>query len=294
MTMVELASNLSTATNYGVEVSNTDKIAIPLHYAYAKQGPFWDGLKNVKTARALPDTKVLTKTHCGSRCLYCGPDQYLATADEFLNDCARTSYNNERKRRQESIMDPRRVQGLVHLIRNPFHNVVARFHLDFRHLQEKKRLHGLTNNKEGFKAWCNKLDTQYRGNERQYFDPEMRKLLKAAPCHHEFIKWTKWHNLVNELRQGFYFDRPQMTIHYEDYEIRLNKTSSDLLAFLEQEAVAPLRSFRALPQYADHYTSNDHLNIRNLVHYAASEETWAQIHHYFDERKSQNEEKVTQ
>jgi len=85
MTMVARSSNKSYATNYGNEVTPPELPNSLSIYPRRPEGPFWPGLSGtMNTPRDLPDVYVITKTHGGSRCVNCGPDDYLETPETFL------------------------------------------------------------------------------------------------------------------------------------------------------------------------------------------------------------------
>lgn len=89
MTMVARMSNRSIATNYADEVTAKDDPESLSIYSRRPEGPFWPGLTGkVSTPRPLPANFVLTKTHCGSRCVKCGPKEYIETPQVFLQRCA--------------------------------------------------------------------------------------------------------------------------------------------------------------------------------------------------------------
>ena len=163
MTMVERATNLSTASNYGAEVTFPGEDSLPI-YENHPQGPFWDGLSGkIGTIRPLPDQYVLVKTHCGGRCIKCTASDYVTHVGEFLQACQRTS-GRSGEQRWEQTVPANAVQAVVHLIRNPWHNTVARFHLERRNMVEK--LPGRAEdyypvNATGFSEWCRHIDSTY-------------------------------------------------------------------------------------------------------------------------------------
>jgi len=295
MTMVERATNLSTASNYGAEVTYQRDDALPI-YPQHPQGPFWDGLSGkLGAVRHLPDKYVLTKTHCGGRCIKCPADDYVVDVGSFLRACQRTT-GRIQEERVEAHVPANAVQAVVHLIRNPFHNTVARFHLERRNMIEKlpDLAERYSSDATGFSRWCQHLDRTYSGSDPRIFDVETLRLLKAVPCHAEFYKWTQWHNRVIEMvpylghhsQDGAKIDSARLlTIYYEDYaNDQLNATAARILDFLEQSPVSELRPFRRdLPLYEDHYQSADRHAIRELVRHVATDETWKQIQHYFEE-----------
>jgi len=187
MTMVELASNRSTATNYGLEVTDYKNPSIPLH-SHHPEGPYWEGSHK----HMLPENGyILTKTHCGGRCVRCGAKKYVVNASAFFNSCARTTARLGKNRRTlDNLMDPRRVAKVVHLLRNPFTNIVARFHLESRNLFRREQRTGqwLPKNATGMRNFCQILDEFYANEEEGILDPEIRKIMADVPCRAEFYK----------------------------------------------------------------------------------------------------------
>ena len=267
MTLVERSTDLSTATNYGPEVSDDHCLPMDPHHP---EGPFWDGLNSTTTPRPLPDNYVLVKTHCGSRCVHCS--DYESSLEQFTQDCARTSfYDSHRKRREGSIaLD--RIAKYIHLIRNPFDNIVARFHLDARHLKGKR---DFARNATGFAEWCHWIRSEH--SHTHFADETTRRLVRETPCGPEFFRWTQWHNLAADV----YRDRPTHLVYYEDYASDLNATALGILAFLEQTPQHEWRPFRELPNYDDHFAGDHKRKVQRLIQHVATPETWKLMRRYF-------------
>lgn len=285
LTLVEKSSNFSIATNYGHEVTHKSMTSEPVDPKYT-EGPFWEGLSGIlkHTIRELPDHYVLTKTHCGGRCLKCGADEYVVDdVATFLQACARTTIIQEGKRVESSYSPQSRVKKLVHLIRDPLHNVVARFHLDRRHQVEKNAsvAEWLPYNATGFARWCEYFDTTYAESERRKFGKKFYKnYLLPVPCHAELYKYVQWHNRAIEVIDTLH--APVLRIFYEDYHYNFNATATNIFNFLELPVRRPMREFRDLPNYHDHYTALQRQAARKLAKHLASKETWQLIRHYFD------------
>jgi len=138
MHLVAQSSNTSFATNYGNKVTPPEAPHSLSIYPRRPEGPFWPGLSGImSTPRPLPDKYVITKTHCGSYCAKCGPDAYLETPETFLQKCAGGQawlMTPAKQRRNYDVEYPPqdRVQKVIHLYRNPLHNIIARYHLFLR------------------------------------------------------------------------------------------------------------------------------------------------------------------
>lgn len=289
ITLVERASNLSTASNYGVEVTYKREDSLPI-YQNHPEGPFWEGTSGeMGTIRELPTTSVLTKTHCGGRCVKCGADEYVIDKVNFLAACQRTTHRLKGKS-LESLLPASTVAGMVHLIRNPYHNTVARFHLERRNMVEKKSdvAAKYPSNSTGFARWCDHLDSKYSASDKRVLPASVLELMKDVPCRAEFFKWTQWHNLALESSRQLGFPEarpvPVLTVLYEDYADNFNRTFEGIMNFLELPIAAKqLRTFRDLPTYADHFTAKQRQAVKALIQHVASEETWALIEHYFED-----------
>lgn len=263
------------------------KDSVPI-YANHPEGPFWEGKSGkLGKVRPLPTTSVLTKTHCGGRCIKCGADDYVVDTSAFLTSCQRTTQRSHGET-VEARIPASAVSGVVHLIRNPYHNIVARFHLERRNMiREFPKLAAMfPSNATGFARWCQYLDHKYSKADKRMFNADVLQLMNDVPCRAEFFKYTQWHNLLLESAAalGFPGERPvpMLNIHYEDYANNFNQTLVSLLDFLQLPvAETQFQSFRSLPAYADHFTDRHRVAVKALIEHVASPETWKLIRHYF-------------
>lgn len=297
MSLVALATNLSTATNYGREETYERDDSIVVHENHP-EGPFWGGTSRTRNVhehiRELPDTYVMTKTHCGGRCVKCPATEYVTNATSFLKQCQRShgymTVNGHKGHHFEAFIDTSRIARVIHLIRNPFHNVVARYHLERHHVNEDALLETrYPYNAAGFQRWCKDIDDEYQPAEHRVFANETLQLMRRVPCRAEFFKYIQWHNRLVEIMSSddLLFDSSKdnsrvLVVYYEDYETNLNKTAKTILDFLEQKAILPLRPFRALPSYSDHFSLHDRQAAKDLMQAVATPETWKLIQRYFD------------
>jgi len=205
MTMVARATNTTFATNYGIEASygSRDKPSLPI-YPRHPEGPYMPDPETSVHHRQLPyqGGLVLTKTHCGGYCVNCGPDEYAygydygndhgdgaegATAKEnddystdtpqvtFLQDCASGHAIDRHQNLVDVSYPPERVARVVHLIRNPFHNVIARFHLERKHHNDANTTNDRAwlalhpDNAAGLDRFCSEQNDERRGAEDDFF-----------------------------------------------------------------------------------------------------------------------------
>eukprot|EP00934_Nitzschia_sp_Nitz4_P006585 Nitzschia sp. Nitz4//scaffold144_size56818//594//1799//NITZ4_006524-RA/size56818-processed-gene-0.61-mRNA-1//1//CDS//3329536477//6575//frame0 len=284
MTMVARSSGKAFASNYGDEVTAEDDEESLSIYPRRPEGPFWAGLSGkIATPRPLPDDYVITKTHCGSRCIKCGPDEYVESAKDFLRHCASGHARIPPKRRRVDVKyNPDWVAKAIHLIRNPFHNIIARYHLEHRHAAVKNQTGWLddhANDADGLQKYCADADDRYHKEDKEFFGKDK---IPKAPCHGEFYKWTQWHNLVFESLELIDHEVPILTVYYEDYNNKFNATVGKILDFLELKQDGVLREFTSRSDYGGYFTDKQQKDVRSLVKKVASERTWATVKHYFD------------
>jgi hypothetical protein len=232
---------------------------------------------------------VLTKTHCGGYCFGCfaGSDSAkLKNSEDFFKSCRKGHYVSQNMTSgQLDILDSytpkEKIKRAVHLIRDPFDNVVARFHLH-RKKFSKILMDKYPNTPEGFRDYCNNdLGKKYRAKEAS-FSPfkEIYDTIKNVPCHSDFFRYIQWHNLAFEAtaKQNL----STMIIHYERYTDNFNKTKDDLLQFLEQHEVNEPPTFITGKTYRKYYTDKDIAAVKLMFSKLAQKDTWDQTEQYFD------------
>eukprot|EP00548_Thalassiothrix_antarctica_P007979 CAMPEP_0194139862 /NCGR_PEP_ID=MMETSP0152-20130528/9456_1 /TAXON_ID=1049557 /ORGANISM="Thalassiothrix antarctica, Strain L6-D1" /LENGTH=393 /DNA_ID=CAMNT_0038837841 /DNA_START=177 /DNA_END=1358 /DNA_ORIENTATION=+ len=302
---VSQATNTSVATNYARDITSLDMLSSLSIHPWNPEGPFWPGMsgKKINNRRKLPDRFVITKTHCGSRCNYCGPNTYITTPANFLRDCLTSEpiFQTPSNRQKVSLVyDPERVKRVIHLIRNPMHNIISRFHNQVKHRIEKRDkawTDFYTNDAGGFHKWCEKSRIKYRKEDIQFFGSESK--IPRAPCHGEFIKWTQWHNLafesMNILQQQSYNLVPKrrvvpyLRVFYEDYTTNFRRITGSILDFLNLKQISPFQEFVARDDYDKYFTVNQLIDVQNLVESFAANRTWNNVKHYFEgSQMSQN------
>ena len=284
MTMVARASNRSFASNYADEVTAPDQMDSLSIYPRRPEGPYWAGLSGkIAFPRQLPEKYIITKTHCGSRCVNCGPDEYVETPAVFLRKCASGHARMGNQRRRVDVeYPPDRVYRAIHLIRHPLHNIIARFHLEHRHRDRSGKYKSWVathpNNATGLQSWCADLNEEFRTQDERFFGKES---LPNVPCRGEFFKFTQWHNLVHEGLELIEHEVPVLTVYYEDYQVNFNETVKTILDFLELKHVGVLREFQARSDYGEYFTKEQRQEIFAFIKKTANTKTWKQIEHYF-------------
>lgn len=316
---IQRVSNHSTATNYGERVTLPGYYSIPI-YPLHSEGPFWEGLAGQfgNKIRLLPERNVLTMTHCSFKCFFdCPPKQYYDESETLFSKACRTttaqvvvpsdSNNNDNQiTAQYYSMD--RVTKAIHVIRNPFHNVIERF------IQEREKHHRKEKNegdaaddeeenhhsksrsdeentqfleeypnlpKKGFQKWCEMMDHKYEKEDAKVYSKSHWTLAKKSLCHAEFYKYVQWHNHA-------FATTKHMTdikiVYYEDFynDSLFEHTIQGIVDMLELERVDKPYDFSAPHDYTRYYTLEMRNNIRKFVKALASKETWEHLKHYFE------------
>ena len=296
MRMVGRVTGLTAATNYGKECVEKDGQNIPL-FDDSPGGPFILHPND----REIPQRYVMTKTHCGGRCQTCGPSKYIETPESFLEACLKgghyipkTTANKDTGKKSSlndmefvnSKYDKKLVQRAIHLIRDPFDNLVSRFHLEQHEKTKKNRtewLQSYPNTAEGFQSWCGYMDGKTLKDETKsdLIDDKVRSLFKKIPCHGDFYRYTQWHNLALKVVEDL--DLPTLVVHYENYERNYEGAVDAVLDFLELPRNNALPEFIAGKRYKSLYFSDkQRLAALELIRYLADEETWELLERYDD------------
>ena len=289
ITMVKKVTGRNTASNYGSESRGQDGMGVSV---FAQNGtaaagpPFWIN----PTSRTLSRPSkgfILTKTHCGSRCNNCSISKYVENHALFLQHCLEGRYNIKDNNGQLKVVlgsyNKALVKRAVHLIRDPFDNVVSRFHLHYKNLVKNNETDDITaypRTREGFRRFCSDMGKRYYSEELQskiymnVFDT-----VKDVPCHADFYRYIQWHNLA--FTTTWDLNIPSMIVHYENYTDNFDKTKDTLLAFLGQDGVYDAPKFVTGKTYRDYYTADEVNAVSVMFSKLALEKTWLNTKHYF-------------
>ncbi|KAL3761741.1 hypothetical protein ACHAWU_001257 [Discostella pseudostelligera] len=295
-------TNTTTATNYGLEGEIRDEESVPVFPGDSGlNGPYLELLPGRTTT--LPKL-ILTKTHCGGYNTILDPTKYIISSRTFLRWCLtgkRGVYSSSRSssfgatpsiESQPVHYHKDVVKRVVHLIRNPLDNVVARFHNErnkFVRMQDEEWLKEYPNNKRGFRKWCREIDDDSNAlAESPWIDQDLVNAFDGVPCRAEFFRYIQWHNhafTVTQLDLGV----PSMVLHYEDYSTRYGEVTRELMNFLE---LKPVDVAEDLPEFIPHkvyshyyYSKEQTRAIASLVKEYSMKTTWQYLERYFDEKE---------
>lgn len=281
MKLVGHASNRTVATNYGLECGFDEKGELVPLYPDSPNGPFLN-----HPEKGLPDNYILTKTHCGGRCNDCGPSAYIETKESFMFMCSNgarvTSWNSTKV---NVNYDPKLAQRAIHLVRNPFNNIVSNFHLERHEKSKKKRsewLEKYSNDSEGFRRWCHDIDTKYAKEERasRLIPSKVIEIFQLVPCHKAFYAFAQWHNLAIRVIDDL--GLPSLLVYYENYETDFNGTVDEIFHFLELSTVGDITQFIAGKDYMNYFSTSEVEAARDLMEVISDRQTWDIIQRYFE------------
>lgn len=257
--VVRHLSLTNTGTNYGEEnLGLIHNQSVPV-FDDQPDGPFFTD-PGVHPEYETPTNYILTKTHCGGRCVRCGPSKYTETTYSFRNRCLSGSwaakFPNGTKIRYPGTYEPTRVKKAVHLIRDPFDNVVSRFHLE-------RKGHGgqigemFPSDRAGFRAFCEYLNEAYKDleNHSVFLENPINDLTRGVPCRSEFFRYMEWHNMALVTTRDLELDT--FYLYYDWYSTRYEQTLDELLEFLELPKRGKMWPFEDGKFYRDFFTEDE-------------------------------------
>ncbi len=289
ISMLRAYANETTASNYGDEHMQDIGFSVPVHHSIEYiHGPFLSENKKRRLGKY-----ILTKTHCGGYCSHCKPDRYVLTQESFQEECltARRGFthpdgNVEILKHQ---YNPGLVKRSIHMFRDPFDNIVSRFHLS-----QKRRKNGndgsLTdvypNDASGFNEWCKEIDQKYNSDVIEILGEDTMKIMKEAsvPCYSEFYRYVQWHNLAFEVVKKMKI--PSLTIFYEDYGIEFESTKNQIMSFMESKEIGKKGrrkvAFHPGKSYRDFFSKEHQNAVEKFISLMSSKETSLVLKRYFD------------
>lgn len=227
------------------------------------------------------DKTFLTYSPCDGYCMYpCTPDQYIRTEAVFEEACRTIVGKGQPEPSPSPVvsMIPKssnQTNKVIHLIRDPFSNVVSRFHA---HLRDQKG-ENYPDDSNGFHAWCSEMDKDDNLLKLEMASPlipyQVKELMKSVPCHGEFYKYISWHNHVVEMVWNEEY--PSLQVYYEDYSTseQYHQQAIKISEFLEQPIVSSsfeLNGFQ-VRNYGAYFTGSEQQNIEKLLRAVAYKKT---------------------
>eukprot|EP00565_Helicotheca_tamesis_P008482 CAMPEP_0185725296 /NCGR_PEP_ID=MMETSP1171-20130828/1590_1 /TAXON_ID=374046 /ORGANISM="Helicotheca tamensis, Strain CCMP826" /LENGTH=320 /DNA_ID=CAMNT_0028393385 /DNA_START=180 /DNA_END=1142 /DNA_ORIENTATION=- len=292
LALTESATMMTTASNYGEHHPDSKGSSVPV-YKYSPSGPFW-----ISTKRDRPTKEgqyVLTKTHCSGKCHDCGPSKYITTPNVFLKHCAEGS-RSKNNAVDRVMYDPTIVSRAVHLYRNPFDNIISRYHLELKNFAKKnetQQLSKYSDGTKGFRLFCKEmLDDKYYEEtvNSKLIDGSLLDIIKTVPCYHDFIRYIQWHNFASLALQSLHL--PTLILHYEDYGTNFDDALDSLLHFLGFDDIALRDGHGGLKEFAEgkvymleYFTESEIQAVQRSLKELAFPNVWDEIEHYFPDQE---------
>ena len=313
LSLYQSVTKTTAATNYGMErfdasgtnviESNTIHKSIPLLNSTTNterlNGPF------ILTPNLPLSSKggyVLTKTHCSGYCFDCPPAWYHYSPTRFLKGCVSGQYyNNDNNNNNNTAnnmkwveYDPTIIKKAIHLIRDPFDNIVSRYHHELHRYRNPNSYSNnpsannywnpnkFTNTIDGFRSWCDYQDTKWKFHyikSWKIWDEQIFNASIHVPCKKEFYQYIKWHNNAFEIIRAMKI--PRIIVHYEDYSYNLIGTTRKMMNFLEHGNIDmdmnndnTLPKVRPIMHYMDYYRPYTLKYSIQFLKVMSSAETW--------------------
>ena len=176
--LVKRVTGQHIATNYGGESEGN---AV---FPTSPDGPFWVESSDMSRYQKPHSGYLITKTHCGSRCNRCLPEKYILSGPQFLNKCFETTPVQKKTNQSKTYYERDRVHRAIHIIRDPFDNAVARYHLALKGVNTTiNATTSLPKSREGFRAFCDELGERFLDVEKNVsIFQSIFHVMKDIPC----------------------------------------------------------------------------------------------------------------
>jgi hypothetical protein len=267
------------ATNYGDAVTPKGDYSLPIHPRH-KEGPYWLGLGAAKvgaTPRKLPEKFVMVETCCNST------TKGHRSLQQFVDDC-RTTYGRtapDVSKLQQYQYPTYLVSKAIHLIRNPFYQIVENFEEDYKSsLKDKEWRDKHPNDREGLLQWCKDADSELNAAEFIGSATTVR-MIQDTICANQILEYSLWHNRAFEVVEELKLEGK--VVHYEDFtDSKLETTLDAMVDFLELSPKLKMPTQRIPKDPESFFSTQERKDMKDLVKRLASEQTWEYVKDYFD------------
>lgn len=122
----------------------------------------------------------------------CPPEKYAESSYSFRRKCLKTKWMDVHedgiKERVFSEYKPDKLTKAIHLVRDPFDNIVSRYHLE-RQLPGRLAA-SYPRTREGFREYCKAIDDLHQANEKRalFLDDDLLETMSIVPCHADFFR----------------------------------------------------------------------------------------------------------
>lgn len=230
----------------------------------SQPGPHFQPASSRRMKQLLrPEKYILTKTHCDGydNSPQPSPLNYIVTQSEFSKGCRKVCSPLPSRVQPDNAtswkffhFDQSLIGSFVHLFRDPFDNIVSRWHNHLSHAPTKypQEVGKWENSPSGFQAFCQGRDEYHQFHEAPSLPDELVKATQGVPCKTDFVRYVQWHNHAFRMTQVL--QKPVHIIHYFDYRDDYNGTMYKLLNFLELPFASDGLDFH-WRDYSDYFTA---------------------------------------
>ena len=181
------------------------------------------------------------------------------------------------------VYDYSEVDRAIHLIRDPFDNMVARFHYDATQLvraDPEQWADRYTYDAKGFANLCADASLSNAEHKDTRIDPQVLELIEDIPCHLDLFRYVQWHNLAFVATDDS-LQVPTLVINYEDYSSDFEGTLRSMLDFLELPNSGNYEPFVRGKSYRDYFTDDQIDRMRQATMILSLPITWHHLERYF-------------
>jgi len=283
MHLLQKSSGYTTATNYGnvlmdeagVLVGSVDSTTI-----------YPNGPALYSPDLPLPEEFVAVRTHAEGFCFWCHPEQYDFDVEEFYQ-AASKGYRMINGNMQMYSYNPADVEKMIHLVRDPFDTVVARYY-SYVQLVNKGTIDKLRGEADlkfevsDFKRWCNRMDSTFQASEDAVLSAEQRERGRRTPCRQEFLKIIKFHDNVLQMVDQHNIDR--LVVKFENYVTRTDNTVTKVNNFLNyptntRNMKTPFGT-SGIWMFKNFFTDQERVLVSNFIRFEASATLWHHLNMY--------------
>ena len=283
MNLIQQSSKTATATNYGHMLLQADgTFAKSNHSEFVYNGgPVWYNLELEK-----PTDYVATRTNGFGYCLFCHPREYYY--GNFWWKSSSGVYIDEQGKRKNLQYYPGDVKKMIHWIRDPFDNVVARFY-SYIGLMNKSRPNlkieeRFPLNETGFQLWCQIQDIGYEKVDLKWLPAELRELALNVPCRQEFIKIARFHS--GAFLMARYREIEYKIFKYDDYpenQAKAIKEVNDFLGYPTETTDFKQRIRHGIWNFQSYFTDEQRTNATKLMRNLSRPAVWFYLRDYTPE-----------
>lgn len=278
----------------GTACLSNDEQFSPVYRSRTKRGPHFIPVANdYHNQLERPQKYILTKTHCTGydNSPMPSPTKYLVPQERFTKACHKVcspevlidvnkkETNHEEETWKLYYFNETLVGSFVHLFRDPFDNIVSRWHCHMSGA-EVKNPHEVNKwevSVDGFQKFCHERDEYHRFNEAPLLSRELVEASEGVPCRTDFLRYVQWHNRAFQMTQSL--AKPVHILHYVDFQDNYNGTLEKLLNFLELPHTAQGDNFR-WSDYTAYFTDEQRMATKRFIKFYASNETLHELTRY--------------